>query len=238
MTLLPPTRLWGVDAPLVPLTGGHRNRAFRTTGVAQDLVFKSTRRSPEALAWLTPVHACARAAGITVPGLIASRNGALSEQGWTCESFLTGRAFTAADLATLAPRLRTFHHATSNLPQRPGFLSSRDLLSKDCGGDVDLSLMPPALALACRAAWAALGREETVVHADLSPGNILHGPDGQFILLDWDESRRDLAGFDLAQLGPSDAATRRAALAWEVACCWQIEPAQARALARRLTGPA
>lgn len=238
MTALPPTGLWGVDAPLCRLTGGHRNHAFRTTGLAQNLVFKSTSRSVEALAWLAPVHAAARAAGFAVPGLIPSRNGALSDQGWTCEPFLTGTPFTAADLPALAPRIQSFHRAARAFPQRPGFLSSRDLLAQDRGGDVDLSQMPAALARACRAAWAALPGEETVIHADLSPGNILHGADGLPILLDWDESRRDRAAFDLAQLGPPDAATRRAALAWEVACCWQVEPDHARVLARGLADPA
>lgn len=238
MTALPPIGLWGVDAPLEPLAGGHRNLAFRTTGLARDLVFKSTRRSAEALVWLAPVHALARDAGFTVPGLIPSRNRALAEQGWTCEPFLKGQPFSAADLPALALRIRSFHRATAALPQRPGFLSSHDLLTQDRGGDVDLSLMPPILALACRAAWSGLRGDETVIHADLSSGNILHGADGLPILLDWDESRRDLAAFDLAQVAPPSDTIHRATLAWEVACSWQVEPDHARALARRLVGPA
>jgi Ser/Thr protein kinase RdoA (MazF antagonist) len=235
MTPRPPIARWGLDCALHPLPGGHRNLAFRTQSLPQDLVFKSTRRTAGALAWLGQVHACARACGFTAPGLIPSRNGSLVEQGWTCEPFFAGRAFTVADLPALGPRIASFHRATRALPQRPGFLSARALLAQDQGGDVDLALIPPALVQGCRAAWSALAGEETVIHADLSPGNILHGIDGQPILLDWDEARRDLPAFDLAQLAPPDAATRRATLAWEVACSWQIEPDRARTLARKLT---
>ncbi len=62
--------------------------------------------------------------------------------------------------------------------------------------------------------------------------------------MDWDEARVDVPAFDLAAL-PDDALAdpstsgdrqllRRAALAWEVATCWTVEPDYARRCLRQL----
>ena len=75
----PPIHLWGVTAKLHPLPGGHRNTAFRTVGLRRDLVFKSTRRAPEALGWLGQVQALARQTGLHVPTPVPSRAGNLLE---------------------------------------------------------------------------------------------------------------------------------------------------------------
>jgi hypothetical protein len=232
---LPPLHLWTVSADLVPLRGGHRNRAFRTTGLSADLVFKTTRRAPAALDWLTPVHRLAEEAGFIVPLLRSSVNGRLTEAGWTCEPFIPGPAFAAGDLPLIRPALARFHALARDLPQRPGFLSSQQLLHRDSGGDVDLADMPAGLAQTCRAAWRALdGQAFSIVHGDLNPGNLLHCPDGRPALLDWDECRRDITLFDTGQLGPVTAVEQQALLAWEVACSWKIEPDHARKIAARL----
>lgn len=239
--LQPPIHEWGISADLRPLTGGHRNIAFRTVGLRQDLVFKSTRRTTAQLVWLGQVQEIARACGFVVPGLRQSRNGRLTEEGWTCERFVAGRHLSAAESASLLPRLRDFHAATTGVPQRPGFRSARDLLDQTTaagqafGGDVDLAALPAELAARCRAAWAIVtDREEAVIHGDLNPGNLIRSADGATALIDWDECRRDLVLFDLGALRDADEAERRARLAWEVACCWQVEPEYARKLALRL----
>lgn len=232
---LPPLHLWNVSADLVPLPGGHRNRAFRTTGLPADLVFKSTRRTPAALDWLADVHRLARDAGFVVPTLGTSVNGRLTEAGWTCEPFLPGTPFAPRDLHLIRPTLARFHLLAQSLPQRPGFLSSQELLFCDAGGDVDLAAMPAGLAATCRAAWRALeGAPCGIVHGDLNPGNLIHGPDGRPVLLDWDECRRDLTLFDTGHLGPVSFVENRALIAWEVACSWLIEPEHARKTAARL----
>jgi len=232
---LPPLEAWGIVATLEPLPGGHRNTAFRTRGLAGERVFKTSRRSQGALAWLAPVHAAATAAGFRVPDLIASQRGALSVAGWTCEPFIAGRAFAETDLPGIAPQLAAFHAASGALPQRPGFRAAADFAAATRGGDIDLGLMPARLVQACRAAWATLaGLPRAVVHGDICAGNLLHGDDGRPVLLDWDEARHDAPLFDLGQLAPMPPAIRRALAVWEVAVCWQIEPARARALARRL----
>lgn len=217
-----------------PLPGGHRNRVLRSRGLAQDRVFKTTRRSAEALEWLGPVQGAARAAGFEVPALIRSHNGALAEAGWTCEPLLRCRAFDATGMTGLASRLARFHAATRGLAQRPGFRAAAALCGATRGGDVDLGLMPAALVRACRAAWQALRALPcAAVHGDLTPANLLWSDAGAPILLDWDEARLDAVVFDTAQIAPVAPAVARALMAWKIATSWQIEPAHARALARR-----
>ena len=100
--------------------------------------------------------------------------------------------------------------------------------------------MPPAVAVACRRAWARLdGVPEAVVHGDPGPPNIRVTSDGVG-LLDWDEARVDRVDLDLADLpfGALPAsrllAARDAVTAWEVAACWVVEPAYARRRLRML----
>ena len=123
--------------------------------------------------------------------------------------------------------------AAASTPQRPGFATARDLIDTDRGGDIDLAAMPAALADQCRAAWSLLpSAPTTIIHADLTTENILVKGDGTPVLLDWDEARVDLAVFDDHSIGKaSDPITQAAALAFEIAVCWCIEPERARRLA-------
>jgi len=78
---------------------------------------------------------------------------------------------------TAAAFLRRLHEITTAWPQRPGFTSTRDLLTTDYGGDVDLSAMPPDAVTDCRRAWARLeGSPQAVVHGDPGPANIRESP--------------------------------------------------------------
>ncbi len=231
----PPIALWNVQAPLEPLSGGHRNQVWRTRGLTQDLVFKSTTRSEPALDWLVSVQDVARHCGFVVPQMVRSANGLFSEAGWTCETFVAGEVVSRDGLAEVAALLADFHAQTQGSDQRPGFLSSTALLSQDRGGDVDFSQMPPDMVALCRAAWRAVADTPTcVVHGDLAPGNVLQLPDGRFALLDWDECRVDLALFDTSPHVPKSEVEKRVHLAWEVACSWRREPSYARGLAKRL----
>lgn len=235
---LPPPEVlaeWRIAAPLEPLTGGHRNAAFRSRGVGRDLVVKGTRRSDAALRWLGPVMDAAEAVGFAVPRLIASTGGRLAVAGWACEPFLEGRPFGAGDMAGLAGRIADLHRHTARLPQRPGFVGAADLAAGAvAGADVDLAAMPPPLARALRTALGALeGLPRTAIHGDLGPGNLRCGIAGNPVLLDWDEARVDAALFDMAPCGDTPSPrVQRALLAWEIACCWQVEPERAAGLAR------
>ena len=96
---------WGITAELSPLLGGHRNTVLRTKFLGQNVVFKSTRRSPAAIGWLEAVHDYARQAGFVVPHHIRSHDGQLMEDGWTCETFVEGQQMEQADLSDMTPML-------------------------------------------------------------------------------------------------------------------------------------
>lgn len=131
------------------------------------------------------------------------------------------------------------HELTAGWPQRPGFASSRDLLSTGRGGDVDLTALPADDAALVRAAWRPFAAGPTcAIHGDVGGGNVLIH-EGRAALIDWDEARVDVPAFDYAHL-PSDvdvpvpverATLTRAGVAWEAATCWLAEPEYA---ARRL----
>ncbi|SFI88483.1 phosphotransferase enzyme family protein [Celeribacter neptunius] len=238
---LPPIHLWGIDAPLEPLSGGHRNAVFRTSELSRDLVFKSTRRDEAQIRWLSPVLGAAQAAGLSVAAPIPALDGRYVAEGWTCEPLIEGRPFQPDELPQIAERIDAFHAATTSLPQRPGFAAAHDLLAMDSGGDVTLSALPVELAQLCRKAWQGLAGSDGpdspngVIHGDLTAGNLIHSETGP-ALLDWDEARVDHRAFDLIRTHPADAtaAQKTAALAWEVACSWEIEPEHARIVARVL----
>jgi hypothetical protein len=230
----PPLDLWNIGAPIEPLAGGHRNLAFRTNGRVEDLVFKTTRRNAEAIAWLGPVLAIAEESGFIVPHLIMSKTGRAIEHGWTCERFIHGQPFRPADMNRLAVPLRRFQIATFAVAQRPGFLAARDLLHQDRGGDIDLSRMPADIVALCREAWRRIEHAPVcAVHGDLNPSNLLLTAGDRIAVLDWDECRVDAGIFDTFLTGPTDAGgdIEMAAIAWEIACSWQLEPGYARRLA-------
>lgn len=224
----PPLHLWGVDGALAPLPGGHRNTVFRLRRDQGDLVFKSTRRDAAALLWLGAVFDQIEAAQIIVPRLQPSLSGALVEDGWTCEPFVAGPK--ASDKRVSMLRLPGFITT-----QRPGFTTAAELCDQTRSGDIDLTLMPPALVTSCRDAWQCLADLPTgVVHGDLGPGNTIKCDDGRLCLLDWDEARVDALIFD-APLCALSEPHQRARMAWEIAACWQIEPDRARQLAAVFT---
>ena len=53
--------------------------------------------------------------------------------------------------------LRAVHALTACWPHRPGFASTRDLLTASRGGGIDLSQMPASAVTAYLRAWTALG---------------------------------------------------------------------------------
>lgn len=229
----PPLTLWNIDAAVEPLAGGHRNMVFRTSGLEQNFVLKTTRRGEDALRWLSPVWDAAEHAGFVVPRMMFSKNGLLADHGWTCEPYLQGAHMPETEMKRLTPMIQHMHLACTALPQRPGFLAVAGLLTKDQGGDVDLSAMPSDLVKACRTHWINFADlPQTALHGDLNPGNVLKLENRQIALLDWDEARKDAPIFDLGPLG--DTAHKKARLAWEIACSWQVEPEHAKHLASYL----
>lgn len=233
---------WQSCTILDRLHGGHRNMAYLIECQGELHVAKSTRRSPEALAWLGPVHDLAEAAGLRVPRLVPCTDGRLAVSGITVEKFLEGTPPAPGQLTDLLPRLQEFHTLARAIPQRPGFAASRQLLHLAQGGDVDLTQMPPELVAHCRQQWRAWpDAPQSVVHGDLSLNNLLVTETGQLGLVDWDEARVDLILFDTlngrtAQGEQLTKGEENLLLSWEIAVCWLVEPAYAQRLAADFLG--
>ena len=234
---MPDPAAWGLPAQSFrPLANGARNTVLLGNAASPRTVFKSTRRDDSQLDWQDKVQAAAVEAGFVAPRMKQTLAGTWHADGWIAETYIPGRAASPQDIAKMGTRLARFHRLSAHLPQRPGFASSRELCATMLGGDVDLTGMPPDLVSRLRAAWAGVPTSPTcAIHGDLSEGNLAMAPSGRPILYDFDEARRDHPGFDRAALGQKvDPCISVAALAFEIACCWQIEPERAAQLVPEL----
>ena len=232
--------LWGRAEVIGPLGGGNRNTVLEIRIGQRRLVARRSRRSPASLDWEIGLLDHLAARGLRVPAVVPALDGRRHIGGVTVQTWLDGTPPGDSDWPAVASALRTVHALTQGWPQRPGFASTRQLLTTDRGGDVDLSQMPASAAAACRTAWAALaGTPEAVIHGDPGPANIRITSTGAG-LLDWDEARADYTDLDLADLPDSNlpphrqTAARTAATAWEAANGWTIEPSYARRQLRLL----
>jgi Ser/Thr protein kinase RdoA (MazF antagonist) len=216
------------------LGGGNRNTVMEVRRGHERLVARQSRRRSDSLDWEISLCDYLAAQGMRVPRFIAARDGRRHIDGVTVQTWIDGDPPGPHDWQAVAATLRRLHEATAGWPQRPGFASTRQLLSADRGGDVDLTVMPPGAVRECRRAWARLaGTPQAVVHGDPGPANIRVNSDGVG-LIDWDEARVDHTDLDLAELpGPvlppgRFTAARAAVTAWEAANGWLVEPAYAR----------
>jgi hypothetical protein len=184
--------------------GGHRNEVLELRRGAQRLVARWSRRPAASLDWEVRLLEFLARRGIRVPVVVPALDGRRHVDGVVVMTWLEGRPPQFEDWRAVADTLRTVHELTVGWPQRPGSASTRQLLTAQRGGDVELSAMPADAVVACRRAWAALaGSAEAVVHGDPGPANIRISDSGVG-LLDWDESRVDVADLDLAELpGPT-----------------------------------
>lgn len=255
----PDVRAWPGVEVTGPLAGGARAAVFAAHRGAQRLVVKVSTRSPESLAWELDLLRALHRSGLPVPTAVPTGAGDDSSQGVWVQPFLPGGPpRSARDWQQVAEVVAAVHDTTRGWPQRPGAAGANDLLTATAGADVDLSAMPAEAVALVRAHWRALldqvaagagGTGSTaagcVVHGDLGPGAVL-ADGGRVSVNDWDEARVDVAAFDLAGLprrarrrggasaGLDDEVLEAAALAWETATCWTVEPQYARRCLRAL----
>jgi Ser/Thr protein kinase RdoA (MazF antagonist) len=197
-------------------------------------VARRSRRAAASLDWEIALLDYVAGHGLRVPVTVPALDGRRHVDGVLVQTWVDGTPPRDRDWRAVAATLRALHTLTAGWQQRPGFASTRELLTADRGGDVDLTQMPGNAVAACRRAWAALdGTPEAVVHGDPGPANIRIAGSGVG-LLDWDEARVDHTDLDLAELPDPDlpperlAAARLAATAWETANGWIVEPSYAR----------
>jgi Ser/Thr protein kinase RdoA (MazF antagonist) len=229
--------LWGKDAVrLERLSGGVANDVWSVRVDGTLAVGRLGSRSDADLAWETGLLQHLDRNGMTVPVPIPTRDGRLFADGLVVMTYVEGTApETDADWRRVAETLRQLHRLTGSWPQRPGWLSSSDLLDAETGTRIDLAAMPPEAVARCRAAWARLvGRPICVVHGDPNPRNIRMTAE-RVALIDWDESHVDVPDLDLAlpynagglDTGAYDVAAQASA-AWEAAVCWKDDYAVER----------
>jgi len=229
---------WGEDAVRIePLTGGVANDVWRVRIRGQVAVGRLGSRSDADLAWETALLQHLDREGMAVPVPIPTSDGQLFANGLVVMKYMEGGPpETQSDWRRVADTLRELHRLTHGWPQRPGWLSSTDLLHAETGTRINLSAMPSEAVIRCRAAWARLaGRRTCVVHGNPNnPGNIRMTAD-RVALIDWDESHVDVPDLDLVlpgnAAGLDDGAhdiAAQASAAWEAAVCWRDEYAVRR----------
>lgn len=231
---------WSRVEVVQALAGGARNQVYLARRGSQQLVVRRSCRPAASLDWELDLLEHLGGHAIGVPQLVPADDGRRHVDGLVVHQFIQGHPpHDSRDWRRVVDLLGAIHELTGGWPQRPGFASSRQLLTSDRGGDVQLDAMPPDAVAAIRGAWQPiLQGPECAIHADVGAGNIL--VDGAAVrLLDWDEARVDVPWFDYAFLpiqvqvpSPTDREQLiTAGLAWEAATCWVMEPAYA---ARRL----
>jgi Ser/Thr protein kinase RdoA (MazF antagonist) len=221
---------WGSPAVLARLGGGHRNEVFRLDG---DLVVRRSRRSTASLEWELDLLDHLSPHGFVVPVVVPTDDGRRHVDGVVVQRWLPGAEPT--DWPPVVAELRRLHALMADWPPRPDFPGTGDLLTRDRGGDVDLTAMPASAVTACRTAWQALTGPPTVIHGDPCAANIRI--DGDRVgFLDWDEARVDHPWLDLADIPGLEVppAARAAVDAWEAANGWLVEPSYARERLARL----
>lgn len=205
----------------------------------RQLVVRRSVRPVESLEWELDLLDHLNAHGIGVPTVVGADDGRRHVDGVMVSEFVEGHEPSdRTDWRRVVDTLTAMHETTTGWPQRPGFASSRHLLTGSRGGDVRLDAMPPDAVAAIRAAWEPIQGVEGVVHGDVAASNVRVDGD-RVTLLDWDEARVDVPLFDFAFMpdgvevpaGTSRQVLRAAGVAWEAATCWIAEPGYA---ARRL----
>lgn len=227
---------WSARAEVVgPLTGGTINEVVEVRLAGTRAVARRSARAPASLEWELDLLAHLRANGFTVPVPVPTADGRRRVGRLAVFRWMDGdEPASGADWAAVGAELRRLHAVTAGWPQRPGFRSSADLVTEARGGPVDLTGMPAELVADLRAAWAALaaaaGPPACVVHGDPGRTNVRMAG-GRVGLLDWDESRVDVADLDLAELPgcrlvppEREVVAAAAADAWEAAIAWPDHP--------------
>jgi Ser/Thr protein kinase RdoA (MazF antagonist) len=231
---------WSGVSVVGRLAGGHRNEVFELRRGGERLVARITRRDQASLDWELDLMEFLSGNDFVVPEVVGTDDDRRHAGGVVVQRWLPGGEPTAYDWPAVVAVLERLHAITESWPQRPGFASTRDLLTVDRGGDVDLTAMPAEAVAAVRTAWAAVDGPLTVVHGDPERTNIRVTERGVG-LLDWDEARVDHPDLDLADL-PAPALphsrnrlARAAVDAWEAAAGWTLEPGYARRRLAELT---
>lgn len=229
---------WGPSAEVVERLRGARNEVWLVRVDGRRYAGRLSARGPDSLEWELRLLAHLDASGLRVPLPLAACNGQVQVDGLALFSWLEGTAPSSkGDWGLVADALTHLHAVTQDWPQRPGFSAVSELTEAGSSGDAHLNFMPAPLVTRLLAAWQGLqGEPLSVVHGDPGAGNV-RIDDGIVGLLDWDEARVDVSLLDFGAIAtwPPDSGDagrmrrgRLAAMAWEIANAWLVEPDYAR----------
>jgi Ser/Thr protein kinase RdoA (MazF antagonist) len=233
-------------------SSGARSRVALVELDGRPAVARLGPHAGRALEWEVGLLEWLARCGVGAPRVLPARDGQGHVGGCLVTEHVEGAPVSGdRDWALVRATLRRLHHCCGGWPQRPDHLSSRELLTYEQGGDVDLGAMPPDARRRCREAWQPVGRvATTVVHGDPRPANVrIVG--GRAVLVGWGRARVDAPLFDLVALPRNGTAgldgldigarsgrdhlhgerwvtARRAWQAWEAARAWVTEPTYAR----------
>ncbi len=226
---------WGELRLVERIAEGNRNEVWRAELDGRAVAVRRSRRSPASLHWELDLIERLDAAGFLVASIEPTATGQRSVDGVVVQRWLDGHPpSTEADWVLVAATLHRLHALRPLPEQRPGCVSVADLRRDSRSVDADMSALPDDVCAELLDVFRQYASTPTcLIHGDPNPSNIRIS-DGVVSLLDFDESRIDIADHDLSELGTSvlDGDRQRAATrlsnAWETANAWVAEPDYAR----------
>ena len=228
----PDTSAWDSLALGEPVVEGNRNEVWRGSINGRAVAIRRSHRSEASLDWELDLIEYLDAEGFRVPVVVEAIDGRRHVDGLVVQQWIEGRPpQSEEDWAKVAETLRRVHAISSEYQQRPGCVAVAELTSTSSSVDCEMSALPLDVAEEVRAVYAGMAEMPTsVIHGDPMAGNLRLGEDGVVGLLDFDESRVDVAWHDLSNLGcqvlddHDHAQALQLSDAWETANAWVAEP--------------
>lgn len=224
------------------ITEGNRNRVWRGSIEGRAVSVRESRRSEVSLEWELDLIDYLDSNGFRVPVVIETSDGCRHVDGLVVQQWIEGRPpQTQDDWMAVAETLQQVHAITTDYPQRPGCCAVAQLTPTSSSVDCEMSALPADVAQEVLAVFSNVAEVPTsVIHGDPMDGNLRIGDDGVVGLLDFDESRVDVAWHDLSNLGyqvlddEDHARALQLSDAWETANAWVAEPDYAKTRLRSL----
>jgi aminoglycoside phosphotransferase (APT) family kinase protein len=213
---------------------GNRNNVWRARLAGEPVSVRRSKRSAASLEWELDTLELVGDRGIGVASVIPSDDRRRSVDGVVVQRWIEGRPpVTVDDWQLVADALAAVHAVPAE--QRPDACAVTELDRTGRSVDADLAHLPDDVAEVVLRVFASVADAPiTLIHGDPGPSNLRIDPDDRVWLLDWDESRVDLAWHDLSDLGvqvlDDDTHVRAVALshAWEAVNAWTVEPDYSR----------
>lgn len=222
---------WGALELAERIVEGNRNEVWRGVLEGSDVAVRQSRRTAGSLEWELDLIGYLDGGGFRVPAVIPAIDGRRHINGIVVQRWLHGRAPSSAqDWMRVADTLNALHQATAGYPQRPGCSAVAELTRSSASVDADMGQLPAAVAQEVLSVFSIVATLPlAVVHGDPMASNIRIDDDGRVGLLDFDESRVDVAWHDLSNLGiqvlddETHAQAAQLSDAWETANGWVLE---------------